>query len=407
MRRIFNINCVPFLALSFAMLLNSCTEKAEIIEDEVEEAEEVFRFEFKAVKDQGDQTDTRALSEVDYQGTPRIEATFKKGDIVYMYKATLNQEDPSGPPTVEQVGILTAMEDGVETTLTGDVDPDLAVTFQEFASWYDESTYTAPNFSLLFTYKHPLVFDYTGQKGTLKDIDDNYDYAVAEMGYQNEDGEDLYLEIDHENMRITLPEKIIFKSMQAIVKFVLYEGEGTDNPIIPDKLTLDTALDIDKLWIGPDDYIYVENKIVQYFNPRAYNFDIQDNNYIRRGPLVVNPSSNTNEVYVSVPGRDADIYYSYRCDDYNVYMRDLSTKKFMLTAEVGSDIYYYERLATYDAWASYCYEHDMYDNVNFVNNYYYVIEVHMNKVSSIVSDPDVEMDDATGQTRYGQGTVIN
>lgn len=384
MRRIVCFIYSSVVVSSFLFFMSSCGERVDL--DVLEE--DSFRIEFDAIKAFGDvagfednstnssgAVSTRVLSEtVSGGGKPQIDATFKIGDVVYMYQF-FHETDLS----YKQVGVLYATKAGPETVLTGDVDPELAVSFTE-NSYGD----VYPDFKLVFSYKHELVFDYREQTGTLEDIDENYDYAVAELDVRN-------LVIDHENKVIQLPDKIRFYSSQAIVKFVLYDEKG--QPIIPDKLTIDTEENPSTMATdgSADDS---NSKIINYLNVlELENGPSQSDIYlgggVQYGPLVVFPSANNNEVYVSLPGRNLNWWNPHR-------INYLKTCKFTLTATVGSDTYSYVKEQQYDSYLSYIYEYDYYKKVYFYTDYYYVIEVHM--TMDKFSDTST---DASSENRYG------
>ncbi len=378
MKRIYSFLFVTLVALFVALVFHSCAQKEEVMQDGP------YRFEFKAVKEV---IETRVLTESTVSGKSRLDATFKKGEIVYMYAYEYKMYDQSRPDetTIKEIGVLTAQEDGVKTTFAGDVDEDFVVSYPDISGPLRDY-----RLRLIFSYKHKLVFDYEGQDGTLETIDNNYDFAIGNIPYEdgvavvNGEWASNELVVDHQNKLVTIPTTIVFSSPQSIVKFILFYKD-TNAPISPDKLTIDIV-----------DSNNGGEKIVNYFNPLLY-FDYPDGhpNKIRRGALVVDrsklePSKKTNEVYVSLPGRHADFM------DIGPYISNFYTDKIILTAEVGSDTYSYELGGTVPDYSD--------DDIWFASNHYYIVTVYMSKAQSPVTDPDVELDADSG-FRYGQGTV--
>ena len=218
-----------------------------------------------------------------------------------------------------KVGSLTAQSDGVQTTLAGTI----------------TGSFT-PRTSLMLAYQHAddLVYDFTGQDGTLKTIADKYDYAFN----------NLYIDyIDGDNMSVHINGS--FNSFQAIAKFVLTAPDGT--ALKPSKLTLSTS--------GESDFIQVFEPLeANYSTPSPSNNPFS--NFIETGPIEVITSGETNEIYVAVTGNG----------DGNgtgsgiMYCMDPTT--LTIEAVVGNDIYSYTR-----------------NEFTFNTNNFYVFNVTMTK----------------------------
>ncbi len=88
MKRIYSFLFVTLVALFVALVFHSCAQKEEVMQDGP------YRFEFKAVKEV---IETRVLTESTVSGKSRLDATFKKGEIVYMY--ALEEKTPPDSPT--------------------------------------------------------------------------------------------------------------------------------------------------------------------------------------------------------------------------------------------------------------------------------------------------------------------
>lgn len=394
-----------FFATVFFLSLFSCTEKEEPTVDNLAD----YRFEFAAVKSMGDDSsagqgsvDTRVLTE---NGND-LKATFKKGDLVYMYKVTLDDSRHPIISSYKKVGVLTSMDDGVETDLVGPIDPDLLSEFYE-----DEFTGRLlpnnENFALYFFYKHDPVegFNFQGQKGTLEDIDNNFDFACAQIftsssHYEpgtNTWGLPDYLEIDWDNKRIKVPNKIRFHSQQSVFKFSLKDKSG--KPIKADKFTIETEAyhEGPSIYIDPNrDY----NVFIQSFNPLAGNNDLQ------KGKIEVNPETASDKIYVALAGtyyssinNNPDNSYSKWTPLYfssnsllsystSIYSSSSdSNRNLNITATVGDLTYRYSK--PYQSWLG--------------HGYFYNIEVRMD---GPVTDPTVNFD-VTNSSRYGEGQTIN
>ena len=431
-RSLLSIFSASLAVITMSLLFGSCVEKEDVPEKEIEIKKEIeiekepdkpvepsepnqeedlstYRFEFSAIKESGvsaDDNSTRALDETVSGETPRILPTFKVGDKVYMYKRGNGYNPISGlyEYNFKEVGVLTAQEEGVETTLVGDVDPELAVFF-----YANEYGYLQPteDFELVFSYRHRLTFNYEGQKGTLQDIADNYDYATTYMRtykekYVYDDSgnggwKQILLNIDHENKRITIPDKIRFRSEQSIFKFILKDEEG--NPLVPDKLAIATDV-----YSGP--YSYSSDprapvKLIKNVNLLTYNNDAGAGKGFRVGTIEVTNSSKSNIVYASLAGNGYGNYWWSSYNDHGDYQETLLAKcDFVLTATVGEDTYVFRKPASY----------------GFIKDWFYVIEVWMSKYTGPlpvvpdepepeeeITDPDTEI--TTEGSRYGQGTV--
>ena len=174
---------IAVIALVFLTVLPSCQQK----EDPVNEP---FNISVRALleaheEENGVSSEPSSRALIENPGTNGgrwLLATWEAGDKVYVYKFTRNATNAS--EMFKKVGVLTATMDGVsfqdyvgdfggspgrrlgklfyETELAGSIDGDLDA-----------------NEDLLFSYKHELGFSYSGQKGTLEDLDNNYDYALC------------------------------------------------------------------------------------------------------------------------------------------------------------------------------------------------------------------------------------
>ena len=136
---------------------------------------------------------TRALS---LEGKT-LSATWAAGDVVDVYAVTA-AASPTDPEIYTKAGTLTAMSDGATTTLQG--------------------TVTLAGKPRLWLYYGSPSWTYTGQKGTLEDIAEHYDYATATLSSKKYDiSEGVITPVDG---------TISFSNNQAIVKFSLRDAGG-------------------------------------------------------------------------------------------------------------------------------------------------------------------------------------
>lgn len=151
---------------------------------------------------------TRALS---LEGKT-LSATWAAGDQVDVYAVTA-AASPTDPDVYTKAGTLKAMSDGPTTTLQG--------------------TVTLVGKPRLWLYYGSPSWTYTGQKGTLEDIAEHYDYATATLSSKKYDiSEGVITPVDG---------TISFSNNQAIVKFSLRDAGG--QPISAKNLRLKKAGD--------------------------------------------------------------------------------------------------------------------------------------------------------------------
>ncbi len=334
MRRVYHIVVSTLAVFAF---LPSCQEK---LEEPINE-NEPFKISVSAlleaheeVSDESSDAGTRALIEnTGTNGGRWILATWEAGDKVYVYK--VSSDATTAAAMFKKVGVLTATKNGVpfqdmvgdeggspgrrlgnlfyETDLTGEIDADLEL---------------GSNDGLLFSYKHELGFSYTGQVGTLADIDANYDYALCYTRAK----------VHHDAKTIEIPGKLHFTSQQAIVRFELIDEAG--NPLTPSKLTLEasdyrdsgplTPVRIKPTW-GIDDMFESVNytDYISIYGGYPTNFD-----------SVLEIAASSNIVYVAIRGN----YLPKGSVGSKIAgAGDLFSCVFDLTATVGDDTYSYHR----------------------------------------------------------------
>lgn len=109
------------------------------------------------------------------------------------------------------IGTLSPKTSGPKAILTGTITGELRKDHIIYLSWPGDGSHS----------------DYTGQDGKLETIASRYDYITGTTGVTNiEDG------------KITCS-PVTFKSTQAIVKFILNDGDG--NPVYPNRLVLSAS----------------------------------------------------------------------------------------------------------------------------------------------------------------------
>ena len=160
--------------------------------DDEQPANNTWTLNVKATK--SDTPATRALS---YDGT-KITATWKTGETVDV-RANLE---------LISRGTLKAQSDGATAVLKG------TITGTDYVTG-DEPT----NLSLWFPRYVGNAISYTGQKGTLDDIAENFDYAHAGVTVTSVDASNQVLTTTDAN----------FTNAQAIVKFTLLDNTDPED----------------------------------------------------------------------------------------------------------------------------------------------------------------------------------
>ena len=310
-----------FAAVSVLSFITSCSEKEEPVVDNG-----LVQVSVEAIKgyQDGDEA-TRALIEESGTDWIRIIATWEEGDEVYVYKQNYNAATPA--QFLERVGVLKAKNDGQsairhsgysypveKTLLVGELDGSLL----------------GNGATLFFSYKHPVEsgFSFTGQKGTLKDIDDNYDYATTTAG------------VSVRGSGINFSRWLEFQSAQSIVRFALKDQDG--NPLTARKLVIrETPYPTVPSWESEGGHIveadimtmydlqdmFAYHKQYEYADPwysmyNGYHYLNPDH----LGAIEVNPASPTDVFYVALRG--------------NWGNSGMDCGFIEITATVGSDTYY-------------------------------------------------------------------
>ena len=322
----FNAKLASLMTLvSVLVALVSCSEKVNN-GDDTTEYNGTYKISFTASKSGGTGSLTnpwtKALVSTTTEGKETVTAEWKAGDIVEVYQQANNPAEAAAHDNkmMWKVGTLTAQSDGVQTTLSGSI----------------TGSFTTGN-SLLLCFQHAddLIYDFTGQDGTLKTIGSKYDYADFFTSISSIYGDNIVINSG----------SAYFNSEQSIAKFVLTDQDGA--PLKPSKLTLSTS--------GESDFIQVFEPLeANYSTPSPSNNPFS--NFIETGPIEVITSGETNEIYVAVTGNG----------DGNgtgsgiMYCMDPTT--LTIEAVVGNDIYSYTR-----------------NEFTFNTNNFYVFNVTMTK----------------------------
>ena len=156
-----------------------------------------------------------------------INATWATGEKVYVYA-------PYSTTVFWFEGNLEAKSAGTTTQLNGAIS--LPTGWEGTVDSYVSYPY---NFTLQFP--HPGNLNYSGQKGTLTDIAENYDYAIA-----------TNVQFEVKNNYIKAINSATFVNQQAIVKFTLVEKNNETNVLSPLMLTINYGSDNISLTSIPD-----------------------------------------------------------------------------------------------------------------------------------------------------------
>lgn len=190
------LNKAGWLAMAAALMAMAACSGGTAIEEPAPvtgAAPQTYTMIIRADKAPAGDEATRALS---LEGKT-LSATWAAGDVVDVYAVTA-AASPTDPEIYTKAGTLTAMSDGATTTLQG--------------------TVTLAGKPRLWLYYGSPSWTYTGQKGTLEDIAEHYDYATATLSSKKYDiSEGVITPVDG---------TISFSNNQAIVKFSLRDAGG-------------------------------------------------------------------------------------------------------------------------------------------------------------------------------------
>lgn len=174
----------------------------------------------------GDDATTRALS---IDGTGALNATWTVGDAIRVMK----RREMMGNVDFAELGTLTATTvsaDGLTATFTGSLD----------ATKVTEAGGLAVGDKLLFGYPgtnlgsstSSFVFNYNGQDGTLDKIATDYDFCMTTTSKSK-----MVTVSSVNGSEVTTTGSAAFTNQQAIVRFTLYESDGT-TPVKPTRLDI-------------------------------------------------------------------------------------------------------------------------------------------------------------------------
>ena len=274
---------------------------------------------------------TKGLDVQTSEGEEKITGTWVAGETV------LVMSTPSNPTSYAQakpedifkpVGVLTATKSGPVTTLTGQ----LTGTFK-----------VGQEFALMYQHRPDLVYDYTGQDGTIETIAGKYDYA-----------ESMFIISSISGSEIIGNYAPYFHGFQSIVKFVLKDETGS--PLKASSLEI-TTVDCPAHFITKFEPLNVDSeKLIEYMSSISPSTPpTMENPYydcITTGAVVINPTAPTDVIYAALTG------------DMNgtgilVGVQDATIK---LTATAGGETYTYQK-----------------ENVTFMYENFYTVEVNMTK----------------------------
>lgn len=169
--------------------------------DDEQPANNTWTLNVKATK--GDTPASRALS---LEGST-LTATWAKDETV----------DVRAGFDVVSRGTLCAQSDGAQTELRGTITTPDGIGYA-----------VDDGLSLWFPRYAGATISYTGQKGTLEDIAENFDYAHAKVKVTS---------VDETNHVLTTTDAN-FENAQAIVKFTLHDKKDNDTPLSVSQLTV-------------------------------------------------------------------------------------------------------------------------------------------------------------------------
>ena len=181
------------IILPLAILLAAVSCKEGLIETPVEQETETT-YELAVKADKGESPVTKALSiETNAQGKHVLNASWETSDIVSAVRSN------------QVIGTLSPKTSGSSAILAGTVTGELRKGYTIY----------------LYYPRDGNSSDYTGQDGKLETIASRYDYIY---------GSTEITSIENRNITCT---PVTFNNSQAIVKFILYDGDG--NPVYPNQ----------------------------------------------------------------------------------------------------------------------------------------------------------------------------
>lgn len=197
--------------LSAGFLLTACSNDDGVSDDSP--VESTWTLTVKATKG-GNEATTRVLKPGE-TGDKTLYATWATTENVYVYYE--NDEFNHG--------VLHPTANSEEATLTGN----LTGFADEFI---ENSTVGGAGFDILLQFPQDKEPTWAGQKGTLADIAQNFDWATATVHVTAEKPD------DNKNNKILTAGYANFENLQAIVKFTLHQSDGTALPSNPTKFTV-------------------------------------------------------------------------------------------------------------------------------------------------------------------------
>lgn len=317
------------MAICGACMINSCAQK-----ENAATKTGTFTVSFEATR--GGTTEfvnpyTKGLDVQTSETGEKISGTWVAGETVLVMTSPITPADyaTAKPEDImKQVGILTATTSGPVTTLTGQ----LTGTFR-----------VGQNLALMYQHRPDLVYDYTGQDGSIETIASKYDYAQSNYIISSINGSSI--------VGSYAP---YFHGYQAIVKFILKDEAG--DPIKASSLEISTTGGASHFVTKFEPLKVDAAKMIEYMQsvPSSPHMPI-DNPYLAcqsTGAIVINPTAPSDVIYAALTG------------DVNGtgIMFGVSNATVSLKATVGSDTYIYEKEA-----------------VSFNCDNFYIVEVNMKK----------------------------
>lgn len=226
MKKLMNFTGWLVMAATFFAGVIACNKVDNAIDEPTTpDAPETYTMTITASKSTDDDPSTRALS----LDGKTLDATWTAGDAIRVLK----RREMMGSVDFAELGTLTASTvsaDWLTATFTGSLDADKVTTAGGLAEG-DKLLLGYPGTNLGPS-TSSFVFNYTGQDGTLDKIATNYDYCMTTTSKSK-----MVTVSAVNGSEVTASGTATFENQQAIVRFNLYESDGT-TPVTPTRLDI-------------------------------------------------------------------------------------------------------------------------------------------------------------------------
>ena len=218
-KTIYNIKTMAALLLMGTAVMTSCGDDEDIVLNgsPIETPQTAKTYTMTVVASKGEEALTKALSLDTEDGKTYLNATWATTENVYVKKGS-----------DWATGSLQPQEAGTETTLTGTLSGSITISAD------DELTLQFPKSGTI---------SYSGQLGTLADIEANFDYATATVEVES---------ISATGNIIPKAATTTFTNQQAIIKFTLKDADGNALASNPSAFTISDGTSTVELTSIPD-----------------------------------------------------------------------------------------------------------------------------------------------------------